>query len=234
MSNWRDSSPNPYDPNSPDYQAATPPPEEIIRQAVRAGMMALRVWLPGVITDVLGNQKVNVQPLLQYRAADGIVNPDGTNGTLITRAIIQNVMVQMPIGVNYSVKYPIAVGDTGMIAFCDRSLAVWSAGDGSVADPADSRMHDLTDAVFIPGLVPFANQTDDETDDLVVTAGDAQFRILQSGGFKFKNSSQELITNLVNLVNALSTASTVAGGPFIPSVVTALEQIAENLQSLQG
>lgn len=216
---------NPYDPNGADQQPETPPLDQIITQAIQNAMRALRVWLPGEVTQVLGNQKVHVQPLLKSRY---------TNGDVVPLPVIQNVMVSMPMGQTWSIKCPVEVGDTGYLLFCDRSLDAWSASDGGIVDPEDSRAHDLADPIFIPGLVPFANQTTDATPDLVLTRDTAQIRLIKGGKFKIENGSQELLANLANLVNLLSTASTVAGGPFIPSVVTQLQQIAQNIESLQG
>jgi hypothetical protein len=224
---WQDTEVNPFDPGTPDFQPETLPLDEIIRQAVAAAIMQMRVHLPGKIVAIRGNQKVDVQPLLQTRYI---------NGDVVNLPVIQNVMVQMPVGANYSIKLPIAVGDTGSLLFCDRSLDVWASGKGGIVDPQDARTHDISDPVFTPGLVPFANQTTDSTSDLVVTNGNAQLRLNATGGFKLQNTSknQELINILTTLVQTLSTASTVVGGPFTPDVVQTLTTMVQNLQALQG
>jgi hypothetical protein len=224
---WNNPEGNPYDPTSPNYTPETPPLDQVIRQAIQAAVLSLRVHLPASITVVRGNQKVDVQPLLKTRYIDGQV---------ANLPVIQNVPVQMLVGQNYSIKVPIAVGDTGSLLFCDRSLDVWLSGGGGLIDPQDSRAHDLSDPVFIPGLVPFSSQTTDATNDLVVTNKNAQLRLTQGGGFKIQSlkSSQELINILTTLVQTLSTASTVAGGPFTPDVVTTLTQMVQNLETLQG
>ncbi len=226
-----DTYPNPYDPNSPDFQPETLPLDEIIRQAISDSTRKLRVWLPAQVTVVRGNQKVDIQPLLQTRYTDG---------TLVNLPPIQNVMVSMPIGAKYSIKLPVAVGDTGVALFCDRSLDVWASGSGGLVDPQDSRQHDLSDPIFIPGLVPFSGQGTDSTSDLVLTNGNAQVRLEQGGGFKIQNTSanQELITILLSLLNVLTTNAftlTMLGPqPFIASTITALQQVQTNLQKLQG
>lgn len=51
---------------------------------------------------------------------------------------------------------PVAVGDTGLLIFSDRSLDVWLA-TGGIVDPGDDRRHALSDAVFVPGLRPFSS-----------------------------------------------------------------------------
>lgn len=228
---WNDTEVNPFDPNTPDLQPETQPLDVILKQAIAAAIMALRVHLPAKIVKVSGNQKVDVQPLLQTRYIDGQV---------VNLPIIQNVMVQMPVGANWSIKLPIAVGDTGSLLFCDRSLDTWAASGGGIVDPQDSRTHDYSDPVFIPGLVPFANQTTDTTSDLVLTNGKSQIRLEAGGGFKIQNkaSNQELITILLKLTDTLinNTYTNTLLGPqqFIASTILLLQQIQVNLQTLQG
>jgi hypothetical protein len=218
---------NPYDPTTTDYQSQTPDQAQVIKAAIESGLMKVNTWLPAQVTAVNGNQKVEIQPLLKRRYTDQ---------TVVPLPPIQNVMVCMPMGANYSIKLPVAIGDTGIALFCQRSLDVWSV-QGGLVDPADTRHHDLSDPIFIPGLYPFNAQTQDTTTDLVVTNGEAQLRLLTGGKFKIQNSSQELITNLVNLVNTLvnaMVATSIGPQPFIPATIEDLQQIQQNLQTLES
>lgn len=222
---------NPYDPNLIDYSPETPQLDQVINLAIRAALLNLRVHLPGKVTKVVGNQLVNVQPLIKSQYIDG---------TVFDLPEIQNVPVSMPMGQNYSIKLPIAIGDIGNILFSDRSLDNWISGDGSSVDSEDSRIHDITDAVFIPGLVTFSSQTQDETDDLVITNGKAQLRLEQGGMVKLQNlnSNEELITLLLSLLDLLQnntfTLTALGPQPFIASTVTALADIQAKLQTLKG
>lgn len=231
MSDFQENFDNPYVASNKSQRPETQPLDEILRQALDNAAMKLRVWLPASITQVLGNQKVNIQPLLQSRYTDG---------TLINLPIIQNVMVAMPMGQSYSIKLPIAVGDTGYALFCDRSLDVWSSGAGTIVDPQDTRSHNINDPIFIPGLAPFLNQTTDTTSDLVLTNQNSQIRMEQGGGFKIQNigANQELITILLSLLNTLIsntfTLTSLGPQPFIASTIAALTQIQSNLTELQG
>lgn len=214
---------DPYDDKNPDWSSQTPPMDVVIRDAIAAAMLDVFFMRPAVVTKVHGNQKVDVQVLLKRVY---------TNGTEVKLAAVQNVMVSMPMGSDWSIKVPIEVGCTGMAVFCDRSLDKWSNSDGGFIDPVDVRTHDLSDPVFVPGLAPFSQQTQDQTDDMVLTNGDAQIHLAKAGKFKLKGTSQELLNNLVNLVDTLSKASTVAGGPFTADVVMTLEQIKANIQEI--
>jgi hypothetical protein len=230
----------PYDPNQPSQQNPTLPIEEVIRRAIIAQTLKLKVCLPCSITKIYGNQEVDVQPLLQARY---------TNGAPFNLPVIMKVPVSMPNGKLYSVKYPLSVNDTGHCIFSDRSLDVWLSGSGGIVDPQDSRQHDISDAIFVPGLVPFSGQTTDETSDLVITAGQAQARLQQSGKFMFKNNSHELLDlldqteeQLYTLANTLSTdtVNTVYGPMKLnafatyEAIASAVQTIKENLETLKG
>lgn len=221
--------PNPYDQTSQDFQPETLPLDEVIRQAIIGQMLRVRVALPCQVTVVSGNQKVNVQPLLQTRRrVDQVVE---------NLPVIQNVPVSMPMGQNYVIKVPIAVGDTGLLIFMDRSMDVWNNSSGGIVDPQDSRQHFLQDAVFVPGLVPFANQTTDTTTDLVVQNGKAQLRVLANGKFQITNQQNELIDLINQLLTVLTTNTftlTMLGPqPFIAATVQALTQIQTKLATLK-
>jgi hypothetical protein len=222
---------DPYDPNSQSYQPETDTLDQVIRKAVNAAALELHTWLPAVVTQVLGNQRVNIQPLLQRRYVTPS-SPTGqsTSGTLVKLPAIQNVMVGMPMGAGYSIKLPVKVGDTGIALFCERSLDNWSNGSGSFTDPADVRHHDLSDAIFIPGIVPFANQTMDDTDDLVVTNGEAQLRVQEAGTFQLKNETNELLSLLSQLAAACSEIANVAGPTFNAAAFVALQAQIDTLK----
>lgn len=230
MSPYLDPNSNPYDSANQDPTPDTKPLDEIIRMAIAQALLQLRVHLPGQVVKVRGNQLVDVQILLQTRYTDGKVK---------TIPPLQNVLVGSPTGQNWSIKYPIAVGDIGNLFFCDRSLDVWSAGNGGIVDPQDSRTHDITDAIFVPGLVTISTQTTDDTNDMILTNGYAQVRMNPAGTFQMMNlaNGQELFANLTQLLTVLTTktfTNTMLGPqPFIASTITLLNQILENLESLQ-
>jgi hypothetical protein len=221
---------NPYDPSVQDFEPQTIPLDEIIRRAIKAQTLSLRVCLPCVVTQVNGNQSVNVQPTLQVRYLD---QNQGTN-----MPQVQNVPVSMPMGAGYSIKLPVAVGDTGYLIFADRSLDVWLAGSGAIVDPQDSRQHDISDGIFVPGLVPFANQTTDNTSDLVITNGQAKIKVQKAGTFQIENSQNELL-NLLDqlldtLINETYTLTMLGPEPFVASTNALLQSIRDKLDTLKG
>lgn len=112
----------------------------------------LHTSLPGkVVKYDPSTQKADVQPLIKERYAD-------ENGAMQARElpVIPAVPVQFPGAGGYRITFPVNVGDTGLIVFSEASLDKWLVSGGTV-DPADDRRHDLTDAVFLPGLRDFGH-----------------------------------------------------------------------------
>lgn len=201
------------DPALSGTNLTSPSLEDVIRAAMRNVALDLRVAMPCAVSQVHGNQLVDVQPLLQakYMAKTA---PQ-------TLRIIPNVLVSMPMGSGWSIKYPLAIGDTGYCIFADRSLDAWAAGTGGIVDPDDGRTHDLMDAIFVPGLVPMGSQSSDQTSDLVLTNGAAQMRLEKTGKFQLTNGTYELIQIISQLVASYETLVAALPKAFVPSPTAA-------------
>lgn len=91
--------------------------------------------------------RCELQPCLQRRYP----NAEPSNLPKIT-----DVPVLYPSSGNLTIVFPLDVGSYVLCICSERSLEQWlTAGD--VVDPADSRMHDLSDAIAVPGLFPLPN-----------------------------------------------------------------------------
>lgn len=218
---------NLYNPSTVDYDNETKPLDVIIQDMINSQLYDLHTWLPCQVIQVRSNQFVDIQPLLQRKMIDG---------TSVSIPVLQNVHVAMPRGTDYWLKLPVAVGDTGVALFCERSLDIWMLR-GGVVDPADPRRHDLSDAIFIPGIYPKSGEVVGNATDMTLHNGTAEITLQKSGKFKIKNNSQELITVLSSLVDDLINALVITGigpQPFAPATLTALNQIKTNLTTLKG
>jgi len=196
--NYLDPPVNPYDPAVPNLEPQTLPPDEIIRRAVRDGALALKVCIPASVTKINGDQNVDVQPLFKSRLITGevkIIPP------------VQQVPVSMMMGNDFSVRLPVAVGDTGYLIIADRNMDAWLAGSGGIVDPLDSRSHNLTDAIFVPGLVPMGKQTKIGGTDLVITNGKLVAKFQKAGTFVVTNGANELLDLLVQITNECQSLS---------------------------
>lgn len=104
--------------------------------------------MPGQVTSFDASRKsVSIQPSLQrkYEGQDPINLP-----------IIEDVPVVYPGSSAFGLTFPIEVGDTVVLLFCERALASWLDA-GGIVDPQVARMHDLSDAIALPHIDPFSN-----------------------------------------------------------------------------
>jgi len=221
-----------FDPNLPDDDLGTLPLDEVVREAIDARLLSVYVAQPGRITEVTTEQTVNVQLLLQTRGL-GASDPQD-------RPILQRVPVAMPMGQGYSIKYPLTVGDLGLVLFADRSIDAYLASDGSqTVDPADARLHSVNDAIFLPGLPTSSQNTTDGTTDLVLSAGAGgatQVRLRADGKLQLKNGSQDLLALVDQTLTALQAAQAMTAfgpAPLDPATLQQLGQLQTALSSLK-
>lgn len=84
------------------------------------------------------------------------------NNEVLERGAIRGVPVNFGGTTRTLISFPIKAGDTGMLAFQERSMDEWTqqkpdqGGAGSGVFARDRRMHDYSDCVFIPGVHPYA------------------------------------------------------------------------------
>ena len=111
--------------------------------------------LPGRVQSFdPSKQAADVEPLIH----DTWEGEDGTSQTG-PLPVIPSVPVCFPGSGGWRVTFPVSKGDTGLLIVCSRSIDRWLSEGGSV-DPRDDRTHDLSDAVFVPGLTDFAHPID--------------------------------------------------------------------------
>lgn len=185
---------NPYNPDFADSVQEELPLDEVILRAIQSEIMKARVMMPAKIIKINSPQNVDIQPLFKTRYIDGEIKD---------LAPIQHVPVSMIMGAGYSIQVPLAVGDIGYAIFADRSMDAFLASNGEIVDPASARSHSMADAIFCPGLYPFASQLTDTSDDIIVTNGKGVFKVKKAGKFTASNGTDELMDLLVKVSDQL-------------------------------
>lgn len=138
-----------------------------------------------------------------------------------------NVPVMFPGVGDYSLSFPISKGDTGCVFFSQRNIDNWL--EGLTAEPANQRLHDYSDAVYMPGLRLEGNAVD-IPNALVIKSGVTTVELGPTGNVKIENSIADLVQELSNLADQLAqTVTSPSGGPL--SNATAIAAIAVKLKS---
>jgi hypothetical protein len=161
-------------------QSRSPELIEVLRAAMDKVSEGISVALPGKIEKYdAAKQVADVKPLVKIP----VVFDDGTEG-LDTLPVIPSVPIVFPRGGGYYISFPLAKGDNVLLVFADRAIDSFVGSSGSVdVDPEHLRMHDLTDAVAIPGWYPTPKAIKDAISSGMVIGEEKglQIRFTQAG-----------------------------------------------------
>lgn len=187
----------------------TPTFTKFIRAAIRKDILNVHTSVPGKIkTYDETKQKASVVPLLKKKWRD-------SSGTLGDLPVLNNVPVFSWSCNNRKtfIHLPLKPGDLGMIMFCDRSIDNYlssSPQEGREVEPTwhnSPRHHDLSDAWFIPGILPFEISLQNiSPDDIIIKNNKLTINIAPDGKITIENDSNELIETLSTLIQNLINA----------------------------
>lgn len=213
----------------------TPTLAELLIQAIRGELLDIHTCLPAKIQKYdHAAQKADVIPLLKKKYK---FDAEPTDLPVIT-----NVPVQWPsanAGAAF-IHLPLKAEDFGMIVFSERSIDTWLAGEGDSVSPEDPRHHHLSDAIFIPGVLPFKKALSiSSPDNMLLKNNNMTIEIDPSGKIKIQGAAQELLTVIDSfMTNVIGATIIIPGGsssgtyPLDPATVAALTADQINLQTL--
>lgn len=131
----------------------TPDLGEIIAELMAATLGRIETTIPArVVSYDSATQTVTAKPSVSGRYQDS------ETGELVPYALptVANVPVWFPAGAGGSLTFPLAPDDDVLLICASRSLDEWKSSGAAECVPQDTRRHDLTDAIALPGLRPFA------------------------------------------------------------------------------
>lgn len=146
---------------------------QLLQMAGRQVSGQISVSQPGTVTGYdHSTQKASVRPIIKRGYSDGRED---------VQPVIHEVPVIFPRSSGASLTFPVTPGDTVLLVFSDIALERWLA-DGKERGPGDLRQHALTDAVAIPGLIPFSTGSlAENNEDVLLTFEGSQVRLTGGG-----------------------------------------------------
>ena len=196
--------------------------QELINNQIKNRFLkGLYTSLPAKIINVNSYQSfqtVDVKPMV------GCIDTDGVE---IVPQVIYNIPVIMMGGNGALISIPLAADDTVLLIFTMRDISRWKKGDGSYTVPDSSRLHDINDAIAIPGLFPKNKSPNPDPQDLVVKFNESEIRIKANGDISVNagsgklalgNSSAEVIAiieEILQKLEATTTSTSLGPQPFI-------------------
>ena len=193
-------------------------PADIMRQAINYQLRGANTAMPGSIVSYdYTQQKAQVQPDLRRKYKDGSVQ---------SMPELVNVPVIFPQGGGFHMHWPLNPGDTVLLVFSQRSMDEWLKSGGEVT-PQDPRMLDLSDAIAIPGLIPFSPASPAaDNQNFNLEMGSARMRISPSGQFCFRGVSEELMSILDEMFSAIQAITVAADQAGVPNPVIPINNLA--------
>jgi len=207
----------------------TPTMVDIIKEAIRQNQLELNTMLPAVIVDYDAlTQTCTVQPSLKRTSID----PPSVD----SRPRIEDVPVVFPRGSKGGVYFPLEKGDGVMLIFCQRSLDDWRDNGGEVQN-RDTRLHDINDAVALPGLFSLSDALTNPKDGYVIVSEKIWIGNTAGSGAPLASLAEsELFQAVAKTIEQLLLLPLISSmGPvnFDPTVVAALQQIQAMLETFE-
>lgn len=116
-----------------------------VRAALRGWQAGIWTALPGIVQSFDAEKcTVEVQPAVQAQTQDKNQNWQNVN-----LPVLPDVPVLFFGTAAFALTLPVAAGDEGLLVFGSRCIDAWWQ-QGGVQPQAENRMHDLSDAFFIP------------------------------------------------------------------------------------
>ena len=163
-----------------------------LQDGLRAGMenAQAQMWtaLPGIVTAVdLGAQTCSVQPAIR----GSVTGKDGT-AKAVDLPLLVDVPLVFPRAGGFALTFPVRAGDECLVIFASRCIDSWWQS-GGVQEPAEQRMHDLSDGFAILAPASQAKRLQGVSGDAVelrTESGGAFVRLDAAGNITLKGSVQ--------------------------------------------
>ncbi len=180
----------------------------VIAEAIRTSLVDVHTALPGRVESYDSSRQVaDVKPMLRR-----VIRRENMDRVAEELPVIPCVPVVWSRGGGAFVSLPLAAGDSGLLVFSEYTLDRWrSTGDD--VDPGDERRHDLSGAVFVPGLFPSSETIADTSDSEVRIGLDGDYVAAISGTeARFPHNATEFLARADRVLSELQDIATDLSG----------------------
>ena len=178
---------------------------ELVEAIIRHNQIRVGTSIPGHVTAFDPDTQL-AQLQIGIRSSDGVQLP-----------IIIECPVQFSGGAQFMIEHQIDPGDEGIIIFSQRCIDAWLE-TGGVAQQPIPRMHDMSDAYFIPGIRSKPNVITGFANDgikLRNEAGDKYLWLKGDGDIEISAGTVAITGELTADTIAAQTSLTAAGAEVV-------------------
>jgi len=204
--------------------------DDVLDAASRAALAGLNFCTVGTVQSYDGaKREAVVLPSISRR---------GLNGEFITPEPIANVPVSFLGTLFAGIQFDIPKGTSGLLVFTDAGIGDWLASPAipPIVEPTSTGTHTLYDAIFYPGVVPFAVARATEANMLEVYNGLGRVKIDVTGRMKIGTELVDLLVLFDQLLDALTagvTIGTAATQKFDPATVALFAKVKAQLATIK-
>jgi hypothetical protein len=174
----------------------TPSLEQVIKNAIEGRLVEVHTSLPGTIVSYdAAKQTCSAQPSIQRK--------NTFTGDTFMIPVINNVPVIHPRSGKAIIHLPLKAGDKVLLVFAERSIDLWKSAGGA-PHPQDTRKHQYSDAVAIPGLYPISEPLAVPNPDALTILNDKARLELKSDSMSFFSPGGEIKFNADGTFEVLS------------------------------
>lgn len=198
--------------------------EQLLTTAMESRLSDLNTAIPGIIQSF--------DPLTGLCSVQPALKREYKSGAVVNLPVVPNVPVIFPRSQNSYIYFPVKSGDSCLIVFSQRSIDTWISKGGVLA-PEDERKHHISDAIVIPGLYPSSSPIPVENPESIEIKNLNTLMRLFDGKFSVKNqnSNAELVSLLVDLIQAIMDGVVApGGGPLVNPLFALIKADLETLK----
>lgn len=197
--------------------------DDAIAEAIDADRREIYTALPGRI--------VSFDPSTQ-RATVELMHRPLFNGEPAAMPNLIEVPVVMPRGGGFAFTFPIRAGDGVQVMFQSRDMETYYE-QGTAAPAATLRMHDLSDAVAVPGLEPAPRALgsfNPSSIEIRSEDGQTKIEITSAGKIALESGGEELVQIVDDFMAVVETHTHSGGSP--PDQAAEIADIRARLTAL--
>lgn len=193
----------------------TPTLGQVMNDAMTRRLAGLRTSIPArVLAYDEDTFSVDVQPVVDEVFEDA----EGKRTTQPAPVISGVPLMQYGSG-GVRISIPVSVGDFVLVLFASADIDAWLALGGTSQPPGTDRRHDLSDAVALPGIQPFASAQNASPQIKFTTAGKIELGGAQPLALKSD------VAAIISAIGAAPITPGDGGAAFKASLVSALSAI---------
>lgn len=223
---------------------SVPTLRKVIEETILDNQKLLNTCMPGIVQSYdTAKNTIVVKPSFKRKYKDG---------SLVDLPTLEDVPVAFPRANSAAITFPLKKGDVVLLIFSQRCLDQWKISGGTVA-PNNARLHDISDAIAIPGVYPSNDSVPieptklavryknskvllSENGDIEIVGKKGLIKVGKDGKITIGNGTIELLDLLDQLLTALGqlTVNTALGPSGPPNNLATFTQLQQKLAMIKA